>query len=381
MKLDIIPQDSIVRHYLKLAQFMEAPYSYVTAICLSGISCLLRRNVYFSIDEGGLVTPNLSVLLIGKSGVGKDLSINMGVNRILRPFMPGHVIKGVTSEALAQNMFNIHRRTGENPTCGYVLAKEMRALFGGKDYQAGIIEWLTDILSDGEEYEGATKHNPFSIPRPTLVLQGGSTPDWFHKLPAGSLEGGFVPRCLIVMEENARQQVARPRHQMDFEDRKAKQEAAERFHDGVYQITQMFSRPYEMVMDDEAGPIYDNWYETRYTKFGPLIQDYDHRSRAHVLRLAMIMAVTRGKKIIELPDITFAMDFMTDICVRLEGAILPPNEEGKCVTAIKKLLPCTYSKAVVALRPKFPSKVVSTTWEALRGTGEIKLVGDKWVNA
>jgi hypothetical protein len=295
--------------------------------------------------------------------------------------MPGCRIKGITSEALASNMFNIHRKTGDDPTCGYVLAKEMRALFGGKDYQAGIVEWLTDILSDGEEHEGATKHNPFTIPKPTLVLQGGSTPDWFHKLPAGSLEGGFVPRCLIIMEEEARQHIARPRHMQDFEDRKAKEAAGEAFNAGIGGIIGMFPKPYEMFMDDDAGPIYDNWYETRYTKFGPLIQDYAHRSRAHVLRLAMLMAITRGKKIIELPDVTFAMDFMTDICQRLEAAILPPTEEGKCITAIKKLLPATYARVVVALRPKFTSKVVSMSWEALRSTGEIKLVGDKWVNA
>lgn len=376
MNLNLIPQDSILHHYLRLARFMEAPYSYVVASCLSSISCLLRRNAWFDIDESGVILPNVSVLLIGPTGIGKDTAINMGYRRILKEFMPGHRITGITSEAIAGNLFGISERFGEDPACGYILANEMKQLFGGKDYQGGIIELLTHILSDLDEYVHGTKHKPLVIPHPTVVLQAGSTEEWFHKLPDGALEGGFVPRCLIIYEPRQRAMIPMPRDYMDYEDRRMKVEALRLFWEGIDRLMELYEKPREVYFDSDAKEYYSNWYCNRYKLLGPFAQGYAHRSRGHVVRLAMLMAATRSKSTIERLDVEFAIGWMGELISRLEKVILPPTEEGRCIAMIKDVLPRSVNDVIIALRPKFPSLTVKRCIELMRSTGELTVEGE-----
>jgi len=378
MNLSLIPKDSILQHWIKLGKWMEAPYSFLLATALSGISCMLRRNAYFPLGESGVIEPNLSIILIGPTGIGKDTALNMGRRRILNEYMKGHRIQGVTSEAIADSMYQIHRTFNEPVTAGYLIAEEMKALFGGKDYQQGMIEFLTDILSDKEEHKHATKTRPQIIPFPTLVLQAGSTEEWFHQLPEGALAGGFVPRCLVVVEKKARQLLALPMDYQDFEDRIEGIRALEAFWEGLQWIEENFSRPRQMIMDDEAKGPYENWYHNRYKLVGPLAQGYVHRARSHVARMAMIMAATRQQRMITLPDIEFAIGFMNELIGVLESVILPPTEEGRIIYAIKAALPMTTGELIVALRPKFTSRSILNALGVLRETEEIRQDGKIW---
>lgn len=380
MRLNLIPKDSAIQHYLKLARFMEAPYSYVVGCCISSISALLRRNIWFDIDESGVIFPNVSVLLIGPTGIGKDTAINMGYRRILKEFMPGHRITGITSEAIAGNLHGIAERGGEDPACGYILANELKQLFGGKDYQGGIIELLTHLLSDLDEYVHGTKHKPLIIPHPTIVLQAGSTEEWFHQLPEGALEGGFVPRCLIIHEPAQRTMIPLPKDYMDKDDREAKAKHLGLFWEGIDRLMEIYSRPREVYFDEEAKNFYSNWYCNRYKLLGPFAQGYAHRSRGHVVRLAMVMAATRGHAIIELCDVEFAVGWMLELIGNLEAVILPPTEEGRCVVAIKKSLPAKGKDLVQILRPKFSYNMVNKTLEILRATEEIAFRDGMWYN-
>ena len=378
MNLSLIPKDSILQHWIKIGKFMEAPYSYLVAVALSGISSMLRRNAFFDIDEAGVITPNLSIILIGPTGIGKDTAFNMGRRRILDEFMKGHRVKGVTSEAICDSMYQLHNTIEEPSTNGYLIAEEMKALFGGKDYQQGMFEVLTDLLSDKEEYTHATKTRPQVIPFPTLVLQAGSTEEWFHQLPAGALAGGFVPRCLVVVEKAARQMLPLPKDYQDFDDRKEKLVALDKFWEGLARIEEMYYRPREVIMDIDAKVPYENWYHNRYKLVGPLAQGYAHRARGHVAKMAMICAATRGRPMIEVPDIEFAVGFMDECIATLEAVIVPPTEEGRCIAAIKAVLPATQAELVVGLRPKFQHRSVVSALGILRDTGEIVLDGRVW---
>lgn len=373
MKIELIPKDSIVKDFLTIGRFTEVPYSFLTVICLSGLSHLLKRNVIFKVGKMQ-VTPNLSVMLIGEAGVGKGQAMTLGQRYILKPFSPERQVRGATSEGIAQHFFNVHKQLGEDPTCGYLIYGELASGVGKKDYQQGIIPTLTDILSDEDSYSHATRHDPIVIPHPTLVVQAGSTPEWFHRLPQDAIEGGFLPRFLIVCEQEGRPPIPRPEEWMDREDIEAEVEAELNLREGIAWLLENFqnaARPYRIFFEKEAGFVYDNWYSNRFSEFGPLVKGYAQRSRAIVARLAMLMAVSRKQKMITLPDVEFALGFLRYNMERLEQAMLPPTDEARCVAAIEKCLPATLPQIIKQLRPKFSSGLVAKTVMMMRDCGEI----------
>jgi len=385
MNLSLIPKDSIIQQFLTLGKFTEIPYSYLTAIGLSGISHLLKRNVIFKVGKMQ-VTPNLSVMLIGLAGVGKGQAMTLGQKYFLKPFSPERQVRGATSEGIAQHFYDVHRTLGEDPACGYLIYGELASGVGKKDYQQGLIPTLTDILSDEDSYSHATRHDPIIIPRPTLVVQAGSTPQWFHRLPQDAIEGGFLPRFLIVSEDEGRPPIPRPEEFMDADDYLAEKEAEIDIKDFVYWLLDTFKgpQPYYIFFEVEAGQKYDQWYCNRFNEFGPLIKGYAQRSRAAVARLAMLMAISRRKKMITMPDVDFALGFLRYNMERLETAMLPPTDEARCVEAIVACLPATSAEMIKVLRPKFNSSLVTKTLMMLRDTKEvtIKLANgeQKWYN-
>src|SRR6266550_5671544 len=380
MNLNLIPRDSIVRDFLTIGHFTEIPYSFLTVICLSGISHLLKRNVIFKVGKMQ-VTPNLSVMLIGEAGVGKGQAMTLGQRYILRPFSPDRQVRGATSEGIAQHFFNVHKQLGEDPSCGYLIYGELASGVGKKDYQQGIIPTLTDMLSDEDSYSHATRHDPIVIPHPTLVVQAGSTPEWFHRLPQDAIEGGFLPRFLIVCEQDGRPPIPRPEEVMDSDDEKADVEAEIRFKEGIHWLLETFqnsANPYRMFFEKEAGFVYDNWYSNRFSEFGPLVKGYAQRSRAIVARLAMLMAISRRKQMITMPDVEFALGFLRYNMERLEQAMLPPTEEARCVAAVERCLPASLAQIIKVLRPSFNSQLVAKTVMMMRDCQEIDNKDGKW---
>lgn len=381
MNLNLIPPDSILKDWVGLARFMEAPYSYLLGVGLASISAILRRNCWFELMDTGLIYPTLSVILIGPTGIGKDTSINLAQRRILTEFMPENRIQGITTEGMAWELKQLEDKLGEPATTGYILANEMGALFGNKDYQEGMVKFLTDILSEGKpEYKHGIKTKPFVVHNPTVVLQAGSTEEWFHQLPKDALQGGFIPRCLVVVERAARAHIAIPQDYMDFADRKWRLEALQRVHDGIEKLIALYQSPQEIYMTEEAKDPYVNWYHNRYKLVGPLARGYAHRARGHVAKMAMISAACRGKRLIDLADVNFAMGVMNSLIAVLEQVILPPTDEGRCVAAIRENLPATTGDLVVMLRPKYKAQLITNTLNMLLSTGELKQEKGTWLD-
>ncbi len=382
MNPKIIPPDSILYDWTNLGRFMEVPYSYLLAVALSDISAILQRNVWFEMLDVGIIYPTLSVILIGPTGIGKDTAINMGKKRILDEFVKDNWVQPLTTEGIARQLYDIATEHPNTPaTMGYILANELKAFLGEKDYQSGMIPFLTAIMSEGvPEYKHGTKNKPFTVPNPTVVLQAGSTEEWFHQLPKGTLEGGFIPRCLVVVERNARAFIPLPQNYLDFEDRQQRAATIARVGEVLHRMVEIYHTPREITMTEDAQHPYMNWYHNRYKLVSPLAKGYAHRARGHVAKMAMISAACRGKTIIDLVDVTFAMEVMNRLIGTLERVILPPTEEGRACVAIRELLPATTADLIVTLRPKFQARILISVLNILQQTKEIVEKGGVWVD-
>jgi hypothetical protein len=365
----IIPADSALRDWITALSIAETPVSYQVLTGLACIGAALKRSCYIYSGNWN-VYPTVSILLVGPSGIGKDTAINEA-EKVLK--LIGHPrVYGTTSEALTDQMLGL----GDPAAC-YIPAPEISALCGSKDYQTGIIQVLTDVLSQKETHDCSTKSNKNQIiTRPTVTMMAGSTEEWLHKsMPEGSLEGGWWPRFLISCEEYGSRFVALPGYRPK-EDLQEAFLAKNRFYSFMLELVAEYSstrRSREIVILEDARYFYENWYQNRHSYFSKTVRPYAERSRDSLLRLSLLMAISRGRSYVELSDMWFARDLLAFIAARIDNAVQPPNLIAQIGKQILLLVPCDHKAIAKALSRRFDPGLVKRAQDSLLEQGLLSL--------
>lgn len=366
MKLNrtIIPNDSFIHAWMDQFSHTEIFPSWMILTGLAIVGVILRRNVCFDQGQSGKIWPNTSVLLVGPSGSGKDTIINPSCDTIDK--IGGQSVVGRTLEAVKESLTQMG-----NPAVGYINASELADFLGCKDYQAGLVQALTDILSNKTQIDVSlkgdiTRGGSRKIYNPTLTMFAGSTAEWLQgMLPDGSLDGGFIPRFVVAAEyskqESGIHPIANPGKYDSLEQQRMVKQGEATFVDRLHELaisSHLFpdQPPRTMTethgMNDAEG-WYTNWYANRYTKFSPLLQAYASRSSGLLRRLGMLMAITRGHiNYIEEEDYYFGDAIIAHAAERLEQAVIPQSREVKVGWEILRLLPSTQPELLRTLAGK-----------------------------
>lgn len=383
MTITDIPADSILHHWVRYLRITEVPFTYQVAGGLSILGALAKRNRWVDQVEWR-VFPNQSIMYIGPSGVGKDTIIN----RVQRCFTMMEAqaniptIAGKTLEYVEQRLLEL-----KPPAAAFVPAAEMTAYFGKADYQENMLTGITNLLSNNERVDISTKgaYNASKgiagtlpgqakyIEQPTITMHAGSTVEWLHKsMPAGTLEGGFLGRFLIVVEEFSGRYI--PLIKSD----KSKAELDElrwnldQWNRGMERLIQATTRAHPVIMYDEAEYKYANWYYNRFKQFSKAVMPYANRSRDTVLRLAMLMAFSRGHyRWVEECDVDFALSLMREVSQKIDAVVLPPTEEAQVANKILEMLPIREGEAYAALVMRYKRWAIEEAWRLLRDTKKV----------
>lgn len=382
-----IPKDSILQSWIALLSTTEVPFSYQVAVGLATIGTLLKRNVWIdqhSYDDWGWnVYPNQSVMLVGPSGIGKDTAINFAKREVkhFKELARVPIIGGTTIENIKQRLHVLGK-----PAAALLPAGELTAFFGSKDYQSGMVQDLTDILSTNDEIDISTKGDldrggPKFIKEPTLTMLCGSTEEWLHKaMPDGTMEGGFLGRFLIIVERLSGKMVPLMKGSSSKEERKLLHQAASRWREGLERILKGTSRAMEIDILEDARDIYVNWYYNRFKYFSKAVIPYANRSRDTVLRLAMLMSLSRLHfGWIEAEDMAFAVELIIGIGKQIDQAILPPTIAASAAKEIESILPATEKEIVGAFGRKYKLKDIWDAKQLLLAEGKVQLSGGKWI--
>ncbi len=191
---------------------VETPKSWLWWSFLSCISAAAGNNYYLTTLKGDLIyKPNLYIMLLGDSGLGKGFPINRAKLLVSKADVT-RVIAGRSSiQAIIKELATSRTKEGKPPIAdsrGFIINGELSTAIIADPDSLTILtdlydgnfnpEWINLLKGDGAE----------KLKNPYITALFGSSPAHFYdSIPQANIEGGYIGRNLIVYEEKRSQDV------------------------------------------------------------------------------------------------------------------------------------------------------------------------------
>jgi hypothetical protein len=312
----------------------EPPRSYLLFSALAMLGVTIGRRAYMDLDVHRIF-PLMNLLLIGPSGIGKSTALrDVACNHLLTPLPEGPtkpmVITGKsTKEALHQDlMVQPH---------SLILASELANMFSKEKYMEGTIAYATDLLDLAPARIRTKSGGSQVIEHPECAIVGGSTKEWLQEMmPSTSTEGGFLPRFFIIKEDYKYQRISDPNRFITPHQRVALSNLRERVFRDFIHIQSAAEGCYDFE-DWEASDVYSHWYNTYLPESGALAP-FAARAGAHVLRLALLTAISRWRANIGVDDVRCGIALHGYSQRKLSEVVVPMSPQGKLMNKLLEAL-------------------------------------------
>lgn len=306
----------------------ESPKSYILLAAMSMLGAALGRNVFVD-QDAHILYPMTNLLLIGRSGLGKSTAIMMARKNLLAAIPKveqPQFINGSTPEKL-------HDDLRANPHA-VLFASELANFFTKQKYMESMIPYVTELLDYPDTQQRRTKSGGVvEVYEPAVTVIGGSTVEWLQgQLPDSATSGGFLARFLICYEEQPGRKIALAKHELTkqqiAEMLNLRERVAEKF------VTASQSTQGEITFEDHAVvDIFGEWYANLKPINGHLAP-FAARAREFVLRLAMLSAISCGRKTINETDINAGIQLYSYCAERLQQVVVPYSQQGKLIAQV-----------------------------------------------
>jgi len=288
-----------LREYLKYNKDTEIPELFALWCGILGISALLARRVF--IDRGHfMVYPNLYTVLIAGSGkLRKSTSISQIENLLQELEKPINLIaQKITTEALITALKSVKVESETEvyqESVGFLIADEFKTFLNKRTYEAGIPELLNPLYDCKKRFTYRTKGGGSEIiTNACLSILGGTTMEWLKdSFPEKTFAGGLTSRFIFVYLEDA------PPPASWTQPTKEKMELKTWLIDQMETIRLLEG---EITLTKPALSFYKEEYDKFYFE-SPLYNDpnlsgYASRRFIHILKLAIIFAVSQRRSLV-----------------------------------------------------------------------------------
>lgn len=327
-----IPEESWLNSWLESWPTVEMPWSYLLFGSLSVLGAAIGRKCWFQ-DDYRRLWPMLNLLLIGPSGIGKSSAIELNQTLLAQlPIedRPQFIIGSASPEKLHDDLvIQPH---------AIVYASELANFFGRQKYMEGMIPYVTELL-DCRPLERRTKSgNIQRIESPETTIIGGSTPEWLQEaLPDNAVGGGFLPRFMIVKEDERRQRVPNPASAISRKEWTKALDLRDYAYAEFQKLIAVANGPSgfrDLGVVDE----YSRWYLSHVppnTHLAP----FAARAPEMVKRIAMLIAITCYRHEITEEDLHAAIQMYLYAEAKLAEVVIPKSQQGKMLALIQASIP------------------------------------------
>jgi hypothetical protein len=279
-------------------QNVETPISYMYWSLLCCISAAAANNYTLRTLKGNLLYyPNLYVILMGESGLGKGFPINLAKRLVLEAKIT-RVIAGRSSiQAIIKELATTRSENGKpvmTDSRGFIVNGELStaviqdpdALTILTDLYDGAYnkEWINLLKGDGAE----------KLKFPYITCLFGSSPAHFYdSIPQPNIEGGYIGRNLIIYEEKR----AKNLDLLDSEEESIEEDKFVSIMVPKYipHLVKIASNKARIIPNEATRAIYNTWrkeWRTNQAQFNDRT-GFVNRVPDHVLKVAMCLCLAR----------------------------------------------------------------------------------------
>ncbi len=291
-----LPTSGWFKDYMDFTQDLEAcpRFRFFTACACFGSA--INNKIYIHRGDPELLPklfPNIWVLLLAPPGRGhKTSTINMGVNALIQACPEVRILSDkLTPEALVKALSAPSEkekiRIGPRDAVGLIKAPELSVFFGRQQYNQGLISLITDLYDFREEWVSETiLRGTITLRNVCISILGASTPDWLQTmLPQDAFTGGFMSRFVICeMPITYSKRRAKPTKLSD-----------KGWNTILESLRTLTLNEGEMKWTKDGDDYYVKMYESA-SPTGDIQYDaYRERNSEQTIRLAMLLALSRGK--------------------------------------------------------------------------------------
>jgi energy-coupling factor transporter ATP-binding protein EcfA2 len=331
----------------------ESPNQFHRWTAYTILAAAVNRNIWM--DRGYYkLFPNLYVLFIGPSGVGKSSSSGIGIELLRETTLKVNIYKDfITPPALVEFMSRSSVSTEFQFGGKTVLTQKTPLLLYASELgnllsiRSGIRELtllLTELFNKQGDHEDTTnKRGTIKIKKPNVTFLGCCFPEWIEEeLVSISLRSGFLGRMLVVVGNIKRHRASKIN--LTPEDLLLKK-------DLIHDLEIIGALYGELQWSPEAQAAWEAWYNDQPIDMsvdGMEIAGFGSRKAQFIQRLAIINAIGRSNNLLVTEDDLRTGIKMVRYCegnIRNMGAV---SEDYKEVQKIKKNLTVFCKKVPMA---------------------------------
>lgn len=308
-----------VTTFVQETEGLPSPPQFRQWSAIATVAGALERHVWCRVFNMNIY-PNMYTFLVAPPGVGKTVATNLAESfwRLdrTRHVAPKSVTRASFGDALADAKKSRITPLFNPPVQEYnsllVHAGELGVFVPGWDSE--FMSLLTDVW-DGRMYEETRRGNKLHIrvEKPTLNILASTTPSYLMEtLPEGAWDQGFLSRTLLIYSEEPTAKDPFGSSGFDYDDISRTKLAGD-----LRRISNLFG-PYKF--DKEAEGVIRNWHMSggHPAPEHPKLLNYNTRRTAHLLKLCMVSAASRGDElVITLPHVDRAMRWLTQAEARM----------------------------------------------------------------
>ncbi len=304
------------------------------------------------------IFPNIWLLLLGDSSYSrKTTSINIG-RRLLSEVCPEKIYPNEFSQERIQSLL-------ETMPSGAFFFSEFITLMGllNRDYMSGTKGFLADIYDSPFTYKRETQGRSIKICNPAISIISATTQSWFmERLKESDIQGGFLPRFIIIMPEKKTRTIAIPP-----EGDKAKRHELVKALNRFQKMSGVFS------IHPDARREFEAWYKTLMDLPSNHRTDpFVNRLQVYTLKFAMILnVITEMNLIISHESMKRAIRMMYGVFKSLSHIDQDELVFGKPQTNMKKIVDClmrhgSQSKSSLLVNTRLSTKEFNEAAETLK---------------